>query len=186
MGRFSYSPQAGHLSSLISAWWGDTLTRPRLDISHRRSASGGDILLLTPGWISHVIVQRVVGRFSYSPLTGHLSSSFGAWWGDSLTCPRLDISRHCSARGGEILLLAPGLTSLVIVRRVVGRFSYSPRAGHLSSLFGAWWGDSLTRPRLDVCRHSARSDRETVKNLHRDLLQDREGKGGKEQEQRSE
>ena len=38
--------------------------------------------------------------------------SVGAWWGDSLIRPRMDISRRRSARGGEILLLAPGWTQL--------------------------------------------------------------------------
>ncbi len=142
---------------MIGVCWGDSLTRPRLDISHHRSARVGEILLLAPGLISLIIVRRVVGRFSYSPQAGHLWSSFGAWWGDSLTRPRLDISGHRSARGGEILLLAPGWTSPVVLRRVVGRFSYSPQAGHLRSSFGAWWGDSLTRPRLDISgRRSAR------------------------------
>ena len=153
MGRFSYSPQAGHLSSLFCACWGDSLNHPRLDISLHRSTRGGEILLLTPGWTFLVVARRMVGRFSYSPQAGHLSSSFSAWWGDSLTHPRLDISLSHSARGEEILLLAPGWTYLVIVRRVVGRFSYSPQVGHLSSLFGTWWGDSLTHPRLDISSH---------------------------------
>ena len=149
VGRFSYSPQAGHLWSSFGEWWGDSLTRPRLDISGRRSACGREILLLALGWTSLDVVRRVVGRFSYSPLAGHLWSSFGAWWGDSLPRPRLDMSCRPLAHGGEILFLAPGWTALVVVRRVVGRFSYSPQAGHLWSSFGAWWGDSLTRPRLD-------------------------------------
>ena len=203
MGRFSNSPQAGDLTSSfgthlghpwssLGAWWGDSLIHPRLDISHRHSACVGEILLLAPGWTSLIIVQRVVGRFSYSPQAGHLWSSFGAWWGDSLTrprldmlfCawwgdsitrPRLDISCRGSACGGEILLLAPGWTSLVVVWCVVGRFSYSPKAGHffysrsvrnrevpllapgyLSWSFDACWGDSLTRPRLEIShRHLA-------------------------------
>ena len=111
----------------------------------------GEILLLAPGWTSVTVIRCMVGRFSYSPQVGHLSSLFGSWWGDSLTHPRLDIFCHHSARGGEILLLTPGCTSLVIVRRVVGRFSYSPQAGHLSSSFSARWGDSL--PRLDISPH---------------------------------
>ena len=139
------------ISSLFGAWWEDSLTHPRLDISHRRLVHGGEILLLAPGWkslviiwcvmgvillltqgwTSFVIVRRVVERFSYSPLAGYLSFSFGAWWGDSLTRPRLDISNHGLALDGEILLLAPGWTSLVIVWRMVGRFYYSPQAGHL-------------------------------------------------------
>ena len=131
VGRFSYSPHAGHLSSLFSAWWGDSLTRPMLDISRRCSARGGEILLLAPGWIYLTIIRSVVGRFSYSPQAGHLSSSFRAWWEDSLIRPRLDIPGHRSAHGGEILLLTPGWTSLIIIRRVVGRFSYSPQAVHL-------------------------------------------------------
>ena len=152
MGRFSYSPQAGHLSSSFGTWWGDSLTHPRLYISRRHLTRGGEILLLAPGWTSLIIIRRVVGRFSYSPQAGHLLSSFGAWWGDSLTRPRLDISHDHSACGGEILLLAPGWKSLVVVRHVVGRFSYSPHAGYLSLSFGLWWGDSLTRPRLDISR----------------------------------
>ena len=140
VGRFSYSPQAEHLLSSFVAWRGDSFTRPRLE--------------------SLVVIWHMVGRFSYSPQAGHLSSSFGAWWGDSLTRPRLDISGRPSARGGEIFLLAPGWTSPVVLRRVVWRFSHSPQAGHLRSSFGAWWGDSLTRPRLDMsCRRSACDER---------------------------
>ena len=92
-----------------------------------------------PLWTSHIVGRRVVGRCSYSPQARHPSSSFGAWWGDSLTrrhapnddarCPacgndeNLPISLRKTTRehGGEILLLAPGWTSLVVVRRVVGR-----------------------------------------------------------------
>ena len=92
-----------------------------LDISRGHSARGGEILLLAPGWTSLIIIRRVVGRFSYSPHAENLSSSFGAWWGDSLTRPRLDISHHRSARGGEILLLAPGWMSVIIRRVVTGR-----------------------------------------------------------------
>ena len=128
VGRFSYSPQAGHVLSPFGAWWGDSFTRPRMDISHYRSVHGGEILLLTPGWTSHIF-RRMVGRFSYSFQAGHLSSSFD---------------------GGAILLLAPGWTSLVVIWHVVGRFSYLPQAGHLSVSFGAWWGDSLTHPRLEI------------------------------------
>ena len=103
MGRFSYSPQAGHLWSSLYAWLGDSLTRHRLDISRHRSAHGGEILLLTPGWTSLVIIRRVVGVILL--LTP-------GW-----------TSRHRSAHGGEILLLTPDWTSLVVVRRMVGRFS---------------------------------------------------------------
>ena len=46
---------------------------------------GGEALLLTPGWTSFVVVQCMVGRFSYSP--------------------QLEISGHHSVRGEEILLL---------------------------------------------------------------------------------
>ena len=197
LGRFSCSPQDGHLWSSFGAWWGDSPTRPRLEhlwssfgvcwgdsltlprlnISGHHSARCGEILLLTPGWTSLVVVRRVVGRFSYSPQAGtslvvvwrvlgrfshspqagHLWSSFGACWGDSFTRPRLDISGRRSARVGAILLLTPGWTSLVIVWRVLGGLSYSPKAGHLWLSFGAWWGDSLTCPRLDISgRRSAR------------------------------
>ena len=133
VGRFSYSPQAGHLSMSIRRVVGRFSYSPQ----------AGHLLSF---------IRCVVGRFSYSPQAGHLSSSFGAWWGDSLTRPsaghlsssfgrmvgRISYSPQAltsldcgSARGGEILLLAPGWTSLVIVVR-------------------AWWGDSLTRPRLDI------------------------------------
>ena len=156
MRRFSYSPQAVHLSWSFGTRWGDSLTRPRLDISRCHSARGGEILLLTQVWTSLIIVRRVVGRFSYSPQAGHLLLSFGAWWGDSFTRPGLDISCRRSARGGEILLLTPGWTSIVVIRRAVGRFFYSSRAGHLSSSFGARWGDSLTRPGLDRSSFGAR------------------------------
>ena len=189
VGRFYYSPQAIHLSWSFGTRWADSLTHPRLDISRGHSACGGEILILSPGWTSLMIIRHVVGRFSYSPQAGHLSLSFGAWWGDSLTLPRLyitnghserggeillltpvctslmgrfsrprlDISRHRTALGGEILLLAPGWTPLAVNRRVVGRFPYSPQVGHLSSSFDAWWGDSLTRPGLDIsCQYSAR------------------------------
>ena len=162
VGRFSYSPQVGHLSLSFGTWWGDSLTHPRLDISHHRLARGGEILLLAPGLISLAIIRRVVGRFYYSHQAGHLSLSFGPWWGNSLTHPKLDIS-HCHlARGGEILLLAPGSTPLVGVQRVVGRFSYSPQAGHLSSSSGTWWGDSLTHPRLDIYHPRSASDGEIL------------------------
>ena len=121
-------PQAGHLWSSFGMWWGDYFTRPRLDIPCRNSAHGGEILLLASGWTSLVIVWHMVGRFSYSPQARHLWSLFGAWWGGSLTHPRLDILRRRLVHGGEILLLAS--------------------AGHLWSSFSAWWGDSLICCRL--------------------------------------
>ncbi|WP_419652767.1 hypothetical protein, partial [Thiolapillus sp.] len=105
------------------------LTRPRLDISGHPSARGGAILSLAPGWTSLVILRRVVGRFSHSPQAGHLWSSSGAWWGDSLTRPRLDISGHPPARGGEILLLAPGWTCLVVVRHAMNDDERCPAWG---------------------------------------------------------
>ena len=102
-----------------------------LTCSHRAEGH----TLLTPGCTSLVVIRHAVGRFSYSPQAGHLSSSFGTWWEDSLTHPMLDISSPRSACGGETLLLAPGWTCLVVLQHMVGRFSYSPQAGHLSSLF---------------------------------------------------
>ena len=150
MGRFSYSPQAGHLLLSFGAWWGDSFTRPGLDISCRRSARGGEILLLTPGWTPLVVIRHTVGRFFYSPQAGHLSSSFGTWWGDSLTRPRFDISHHRSAHGGEILLLTTGWTSLIVVQCVVGGFSYSPQAGSLSSFSERWQGDRELRTYIGI------------------------------------
>ena len=133
---YSLSARGGEILLLtpslwFGAWWGDSLTRPKLNISHHRSMHGGGILLLAPGWTSLILVLRMVGRFSYSPQAGYISLSFSAWWGDSLTCPRLELSHHCLAHGEEILLLAPGWTSLIIIWHMVERFSYSPLAGHL-------------------------------------------------------
>ena len=144
VGRFSYSPQAKHILSSFGAQWKDSLTRPRLDISPHGLTRGGEILVLAPGSTFLILVRPAVGRFSYSPQAGHLSSLFGVRWRDFLTHPRLNISYRLSARGGEILLLAPGLTFLLMVWREVGRFSYSPQARHFSSSFGLRWGDSLT------------------------------------------
>ena len=166
VGRFSYSPQARQLWSLFGAWWGDSFTRPRLDISGCRPAHGREILLLAPGWTSLVVVRcmmeeilllargwtslvigwHMVGRFSYSPQAGHLWSLFGAWWGGSLTHPRLDILHHRLVHGGEILLLAS--------------------AGLLWSSFSAWWGDSLTCCRLYRDRY--------LKDISEDRRGDRE------------
>ena len=100
-----------------------------------------------------MIVRRVVGGILLLAPRWSFSSSFGAWWGDSLTRPALDslvnilrvegrfcywasvgLSRHHSARGGEILLLTA--------------------CWFLSSSFGAWWGDSLTQRVLDSSHRS--------------------------------
>ena len=140
-------------SKAIHGWWGDSLTRPRLDFLD--------------------VVQRVVGRFSYSPRAGlclhhsarggdilllapcwSLSSSFGAWYGDSLTDPVLDslvivleivwsfagrgvsltrpvLNLSVRSSGRESLLHAPCSTCLFV--RPVGSLSYTPRAQHVCS-----------------------------------------------------
>ena len=122
----------------FGTWWGDSLTHPRLDISSHRLARGGEILLLAQGWTSLVVVQRVVGRFSYSPQDGHLSSLFGAWWGDSLT-------RHHAPNDDE-------MSSLGRVRKFP---HHTPNDNER-----AWWGDSLTYPRLDIFhRRSSHAER---------------------------
>ena len=81
-------PEAEHLWSSFGTWWGDSLTRPRLDISGCCLAHGGEALLLNLGWTSFVVVWCMVGRFSNSA--------------------QLDISGHHSVHGREILLLVAG------------------------------------------------------------------------------
>ena len=119
---------------------------PHAGLSRHRTARGWDILLLAPCWTLPSSFGACRGDSVDHPCYT-FSSSFGAWWRDSLT--------------------RPVLVFLVIVRRVVGKFSYSPRAGlsrqhssrgreilllgqcwTLSAEFSAWWGDSLTRPVL--------------------------------------
>ena len=111
--RFSYLPQAGHLSSSLGAWSGDSPARQMLDSSRRRSARSGEIILLDPRWTSFVVVRRVVGRSSNSPQAGLLLSSFGACWGDYLGPLRLDISHHSSAHRVDIFSRAPGCRHVV-------------------------------------------------------------------------
>ena len=108
-----------------------------MDISRRRSARGGDILILAPGLTSLVVVRRMVGIFFFFFFTRQ----------------KMDIFRRRSERSGEITLLAIGWTSFVIALCVVGKFSYSPQAGLLSSSFGAWRGDCISRPRRDTSHH---------------------------------
>ncbi len=132
VGRFFYSPQAGHLSSSFGAWW-----RVRESPHH---APNDDERVQT--WESKrisppcsLVIQSMVGRFSYSLQAG-------------LSC-------HYSVHGQEILLLAtmrqtttryvqPGASKKSphhalndINRAWWGRFSYLPQAGHLSSSFAA-------------------------------------------------
>ena len=125
LGRVKEYPHHS-LSSSFRAWWGGSLTRPWLDISHRL-ARGGEILLLAPGWTPLVVVRRVEGRFSYSPQAGHPSSSFGVWW-------RVRQSPHYTSNNDE--KVQPGMSkrisppsSVVIIQSMVGRFSFSSQSG---------------------------------------------------------
>ena len=81
---------------------------------------GGEILLLAPGWTYFVVVRRIVGNLPhYTPNDDARCPS----WGELKNLPTM-LSCH-SERGGEILLLAPSWTS-VVVWRVVASMSISP------------------------------------------------------------
>ena len=124
LGRVKEYPHHS-LSSSFRAWWGGSLTRPWLDISHR-SARGGEILLLAPGWTSVVVVWRVVGRFSYSPQAGHLSSLFGVW-------RQVRESPHNASNDDE--RVQPGVSKRisppcsVLIQSMMERFSFSSQSG---------------------------------------------------------
>ena len=124
--RFSYSHQAG--------------------LSHHHSVHGQEILLLAT--MRQTTTRYVQPGASKKSPHHTLNDDNRAWWANSLTHPRLD--------------------SLVIVGCLVRRFSYSPQRtkrrqksslgqvrespNHALSSFRAWWGDSPTHPRLDICR----------------------------------
>ena len=128
VGRLTYSPQAGHLSSSFGSGHNLIIVR-RVVGRFSYSPQAGHNL---------VFFQHVMGRFSYSPQVGHLSSSSGGRWGDSLTHPKLDISRHCSACGGEIHLLAPGWTSPIIIQRWTYSCHHSASSGEILLLIPGW------------------------------------------------
>ena len=88
----------------------------------RHSERGGEILLLTPGWTSVVVVWRVVASMSISPPCT-VQRRESPDWGEQENVATM-LCCH-SEHGGEILLLTPFWT--------------------LSSSFGAWLGDTLTR-----------------------------------------
>ena len=129
VGRFSYSPQAGHLSSSFGAWW-RVRESPHNAPNDDKRVQTGESKRISP-----TCSQSMVGRFSYSHQAG--------------------LSRHHSVHGGKILLLAtmrqtttrhvqPGASKKSphhalndINRAWWGRFSYLPQAGHLSSSFAA-------------------------------------------------
>ena len=107
VGRFSHSPRDG-LSRHHSARGGKILLIARARLTHRRSACGGEILFLAPCRLSRhrpacgkEILLLAECRLSCrrSARGGEIlllapcwcpSSSFGAWWGDSLTHRVLD------------------------------------------------------------------------------------------------
>ena len=129
VGRFFYLPQAGHLSSSFGAWWRERESPHHAPNDDERVQTGESKRISPPG------SQSMVGRFSYSHQAG--------------------LSRHHSVHGGKILLLAtmrqtttryvqPGASKKSphhalnnINRAWLGRFSYLPQAGHLSSSFVA-------------------------------------------------
>ena len=152
VGRFSYSPQAGHLWSSFGAWWGDSLTRPRLGISGRPSARGGAILLLAPGWTSLVILRRVVGRFSYSPQAGHVLSSFSM-----RRTTMKDVQPGVSKR------ISPPC-SVIVIQSVVGKFSYSSQAGHLIVVWRMVASKRLSQPCTE--QRQKGPDCDEKENLH--------------------
>ena len=102
-----------------------------------RTEHGGEILLLTPGWT--------------------LSSSLDALWGDSLTCHHVPNDNKMSSLGR--VRESPHY-ALIVTESNVGRFSYSPEAGHLLSSFGAWW-------RVRESPHHAPNDNERVQTVVR-------------------
>ena len=121
---FNFYVRGSPLPSSFGAWWGRCSYSPPLAKRRRQMSSqervrelpttlrmttrehGGEILLLTPVWT--------------------LSSSYGAWWGDSLTTKDVQ----------------PGASR------------DSPHRAPNDDV-RAWWGDSLTRPRLHISCRSA-------------------------------
>ena len=98
---------------------------------------GGEILLLIPGWT--------------------LWLSLDASCGDSLTCHYAPNDDKMSSLGR--VRESPHY-ALIVTESSVGRFSYSPEAGHLLSSFGAWW-------RVRESPHHAPNDNERVQTVVR-------------------
>ena len=125
------------LSSSLDALW-EILLLAATRQTTMRDVQPGASKRISP-LCSLVVTESNVGRSSYSPEAGHLLSSFGAWW-------RVRESPHHAPNDDERVQtweskrICP-LCSLVI-QSIVGRFSYSPQAGHLSSSFGAWLADA--------------------------------------------
>ena len=123
-GRFSYSLEAGHLLS-FGAWW-----RVRESLHHapndNERVQTGKSEGISPS--CSLVIQSMVGRFSYSPQAG--------------------LSRHHSVHGQEILLLAT--MRQTTTRYVLPKACKKSPHHTLNDDNRAWWGDSLTCPRLDI------------------------------------
>ena len=125
MGRFSYSPGAGHLLSSFGAWWRVRESPHHAPNDDERVQTGESKRISPP---CSLVIQSMVGRFFYSPQAG--------------------LSHHHSLHGQEILLLA---TMRQTMTRYVqpGASKKSPHHA-LNDDNRAWWDDSLTCLRLDI------------------------------------
>ena len=124
VGRFS-SPQAGHLPS-FGAWW-------RVKESPHHAPNDDERV--------QIVLRKKISHHA-------LNDDNRAWWANSLTHPRLDSLVIVGCLVGEILLLPTTCQTTTEVQ--LGRVRESPN--HALSSFRAWWGDSPTHPRLDICR----------------------------------
>ena len=126
---------------------------------------GGEILLLAPGWTSFIVVRRIVGHLPTMCRTTMRDVQPGASKRISQPCSlviwsmvgkfsystQAGLSHHHSVHGQEILLLAT-------MRQTTTRYvqpGASKKSPHhtLNDNNRAWWGDSLTCPRLDIFHH---------------------------------
>ena len=118
-------PQAGHLLSSFGAWW-RVRESPHHALNDDERVQTGESKRISPP--CSLIIQSMVGRFFYSPQAG--------------------LSHHHSVHGQEILLLAT--MRQMTTRYVLQRASKKSPHHALNDDNRAWWGDSLTCPRLDI------------------------------------
>ncbi len=134
VGRFFYSPLAGHLSSSFGAWWRVRESPHHAPNNDERVQTGESKRISPP---CSLVIQSMVGRFSYSPQAG-LSHHHWVHGQEILllatmrqTTTRYVLPKACkksphhtlnddNRAWWEILLLAPGWTSFIVVRRIVG------------------------------------------------------------------
>ena len=131
---------------------------------------GGEILLLASGWTSFIVVRRIVGHLptmrrttmrdvqteASKRISPPCSLVIQSMVGRFSNSPQAGLSHHHSVHGQEILLLA---TMRQTTTRYVqpGASKKSPHHA-LNDDNRAWWGDSLTCPRLDTPEHEQRSE----------------------------